>query len=576
VSACEPIKRKLAGLAALTCLALSPPAWASEASVAYFTRERAAAVPVLLSAEDRRYYAGLYAAIEGRDWARTEALLAERPEGPLHGAAQARYYLDPASPQIALPRLTAWLETHPDMPQAPEIARIALTRGLQAAPGLPRAQQLRAQPGLSRRTRPRSVDDGTMPAQVAAAINQRITEDDPDGARLLLDGVDAALSSAARAEWRQKVAWSYYIENRDAEALAQAQTVAEGSGAWVPEGAWVKGLAAWRLGDCREAAIGFAQANKSADPELSAAANYWLARSFVRCRQPAQAALALRQAARHPETLYGMLALEQLGQEMPRDHLRPDLTAQDWARLESIRNVRRAVMLYELGRRADADALLRWQAQIGAAREFTALARLARALGLTTAQRTMAYNAPSGVRAEPAARWPITDRSPRGGWRVDPALAFAHALQESSFREEVVSPANAIGLMQIRPIAAREYAPALGLNAATIDLKDPAINLALGQQALLALAASPNTQGRLPKVMAAYNAGMTPVTRWNAEIRDQGDPLTWMESIPFWETRGYVNIVMRNYWMYLRQAGAPAPSRLELAQNRWPAFPRER
>jgi soluble lytic murein transglycosylase len=140
----------------------------------------------------------------------------------------------------------------------------------------------------------------------------------------------------------------------------------------------------------------------------------------------------------------------------------------------------------------------------------------------------------------------------------------------------VVSPANAIGLMQIRPIAARQHAPQLGLSAAALDLKDPATNLALGQQALLDLAASPNTQGRLPKVMAAYNAGMTPVARWNGEIRDQGDPLTWMESIPYWETRGYVNIVMRNYWMYLRQAGAAAASRIELAQNRWPSFPRER
>lgn len=568
----ERVIRRLAPLALL----LPTPALASPASVEYFTQTRAAAVPRLLSVDDRAWYLGLFAALDAKDWARAEALFAERPDGPLHGIARAAYYLDPASPRIDLPRLAEWLEKYPELPQAPEIARVALTRGLEAAPRLPRAQQLRAQPGLTRRNRPRSVDDGTMPPQVASAINERITQDDPDGARLLLDGVDATLSSAARAEWRQKVAWSYYIENRDADAFAQAQTVAEGSGAWVPEGAWVKGLAAWRLGDCREAAIGFAQANKSADPELSAAANYWLARTFVRCRQPAQAALALRQAARHPETLYGMLAFEQLGRDLPADHLRPDLTEQDWARLARVENARRAVMLYELGRRAEADAMLRWQAQIGEPRDFTALARLARALGLTTAQRSMAYNAPSGARAEPAARWPITDRAPRGGWKVDPALAFAHALQESSFREEVVSPANAIGLMQIRPIAAREYAPALGLNASALDLKDPAINLALGQQALSALAASPNTRGHLPKVMAAYNAGMTPVARWNSEIRDQGDPLTWMESIPYWETRGYVNIVMRNYWMYLRQAGAPAASRIALAQNQWPSFPRER
>ena len=561
---------------ALAVFALPLPTFASTASVAYFTQARAAALPVLLSAEERAWYGQLFAAIDGKAWDRVEALLAERPDGPLHGVARAEYYLDPASPQIDLPRLTAWLDKHPELPQAPEITRVALARGLTTAPPLPQARQLRPQPGLTRRNRPRSIEDGTMPAELARAITERIAQDDPDGARLLLDGVDAALSSEARAEWRQKIAWSYYIENRDADALAQARTVAEGRGPWVAEGAWVAGLAAWRMRDCREAAIGFARANGSADVELAAAANYWLARTFIRCRQPAQAALALRQAARHDETLYGMLALEQLGQALPADHLRPDLTARDWQRLERAPNTRRAVMLAELGRRAEADALLRHQARIGAPQDFPALARLARALGLTTAQRSLAHSAPPGVTPEPAARWPVTDRVPRGGWTVDPALAFAHALQESSFREEVVSPANAIGLMQIRPIAAREHAGQVRMDASYLDLKDPATNLAIGQQALSAIAANPNTRGQLPKVMAAYNAGMTPVARWNSEIRDQGDPLLWMESVPYWETRGYVNIVMRNYWMYLRQAGAPAPSRIELAQNRWPGFPREK
>jgi soluble lytic murein transglycosylase len=80
------------------------------------------------------------------------------------------------------------------------------------------------------------------------------------------------------------------------------------------------------------------------------------------------------------------------------------------------------------------------------------------------------------------------------------------------------------------------------------------------------------TGGLLPKVMAAYNAGL-PVSRWNTEIRDKGDPLLWMESVPYWETRGYVNIVMRNYWMYERQAGGPSESRIALAQGMWPTFP---
>ena len=108
------------------------------------------------------------------------------------------------------------------------------------------------------------------------------------------------------------------------------------------------------------------------------------------------------------------------------------------------------------------------------------------------------------------------------------------------------------------------------------DLKDPAVNLAFGQRTLESLNSSNFTQGTLPKVMAAYNAGPTPVSRWESEIRDQGDPLLYMESIPYWETRGYVAIVMRNYWMYLRQADADAPSRVDLAENDWPMFPRAR
>ena len=81
------------------------------------------------------------------------------------------------------------------------------------------------------------------------------------------------------------------------------------------------------------------------------------------------------------------------------------------------------------------------------------------------------------------------------------------------------------------------------------------------------------TGGKLPKIMAAYNAGLTPISRWNSEINDKNDPLLYMESIPYWETRGYVAIVMRNFWMYQRAEGDQSPSRRALAQGQWPGFP---
>ena len=185
----------------------------------------------------------------------------------------------------------------------------------------------------------------------------------------------------------------------------------------------------------------------------------------------------------------------------------------------------------------------------------------------------MAGNLPGGASPEPAARYPTPKWAPVGGWRVDPALVYAHTLQESVFRTAVTSPAGAKGLMQIMPAAARDHAAGLGVSGTPSDLARPEINLAFGQQHLQMLKDSPGTQGLLPKVMAAYNAGLLPITRWNTEIKDQGDPLLWIESIPYWETRGYVNIVMRNYWMYERQAGGPSESRLALVQGLWPTFP---
>jgi soluble lytic murein transglycosylase len=60
---------------------------------------------------------------------------------------------------------------------------------------------------------------------------------------------------------------------------------------------------------------------------------------------------------------------------------------------------------------------------------------------------------------------------------------------------------------------------------------------------------------------------------WNSDVRDGGDPLLYIESIPYWETRGYVMTVLRNYWMYENQEGRKSASREALTQGLWPKFP---
>jgi soluble lytic murein transglycosylase-like protein len=370
------------------------------------------------------------------------------------------------------------------------------------------------------------------------------------------------------------VAWSFYIENQDAPAYELAQLAAQGVGPWVGEAWWTAGLAAWRLGDCDGAALAFQNAAaRSENAELTSAAYYWQGRALVRCRKPEQAATILRKAAARDETFYGMLATEQLGMRLPQQHAGADFTQADWQTLRNDGNVRVAVALAEIGEDGLADQVLRHQARIGSPSEYGPLSRLARDLGLPSTQLWMAYNAPNGGRPTPASRFPTPKWQPVGGWQVDPALVYAHVLQESVFQTGVVSPMGARGLMQIMPAAAQDHANALGYSGSASDLNKPEVNLAFGQRHLLALRDAAGTQGLLPKVMAAYNAGPLPISRWQTEIRDQGDPLLWMESVPYWETRGYVNIVMRNYWMYERQAGGISESREALAQGMWPTFP---
>ena len=578
VTRAHGLRATVLAVTALLGMTQALPAHASSAAADYFrSRADRTAVPTLLTQDDRDYYRQLFAALSRQDWTSARQMFDKRPDGPLHPVARAQYYLAANSPHAELQSLTDLIAQAPDLPWSDALARLAIKRGATALPAtLPGAQQLFSQPAMARRAKPHSIADGTMPEAIASAIWVKIKANDPTGARILLDGIDATLSSDARAEWRQKIGWAFYINNDDATARTVAQSAFDGgSGPWVAEAAWTAGLAAWRLDDFKGAADSFARAaGMTQNPELASAANYWASRAWLRARQPERVGPALRAAAAQRDTLYGMLAAEALGLHETAATAAPDFSNDDWQKLRSVTNVRLAVQLAEIGADGLADQVLRYQARIGDPTLYAPLSRLARDLGLPATQLWMAANAPAGAHADDAARFPAPKWVPANGWKVDPALLFAHALQESNFRTEVTSPAGARGLMQVLPGTARlliRNEPMMEGRDKQLELPD--VNLAFGQTYLTVLRDKPATQGLLPKVIAAYNAGPLPIDRWNTQIRDHGDPLLWMESIPYWETRGYVVAVMRNYWMYERQAGGSSDSRLGLVQLMWPKFP---
>lgn len=558
------------GAALISC----QPAMAEDSSYSYFSsRVAKTKVPDLLSSSEREYYAQVFGAIRGQNWAKASELLDSRDKGLLHDIARAELYLAANSPRIEMGPLLSLLNAAPDLPHAERLAILATKRGATILPDRPQMVRMASFGGLTRRGKPRSVADGTVPPSLAATIQERIVADDPAGAAAALAEQIDSLSPHARTELQQRVAWSYYLENRDQEALAMARAATLGSGEWLGEAHWTAGLAAWRLGDCAAALQGFEGAAANAwNEEQRAAGYYWASRAATRCRRPDLVQANLRAASQYGETLYGVLAGEQLG--LADASVRaPDFSDSDWKTLKDRANVRRAIALTQIGESTLADQVLRHEAQIAGDSAHDCLLRLARDLSMPQTQMWLAQNGPQGSRPDTFARFPSPRWVPVEGWRVDPALVYAHTLQESNFRSDARSPADARGLMQVRPGTAMDMARARGQSLDASALYQPAINLEYGQRYLEFLSGRPETQGLLPKIIAAYNAGPLPVSRWNEKVRDNGDPLLFIESIPYWETRAYVGIILRNYWMYEKQAGVNSKSATGLAQGMWPRFP---
>jgi soluble lytic murein transglycosylase len=134
---------------------------------------------------------------------------------------------------------------------------------------------------------------------------------------------------------------------------------------------------------------------------------------------------------------------------------------------------------------------------------------------------------------------------------LDPTLVAAVIRQESNFTPTAVSPAGAVGLMQLMPDVGRSLWNALGAQHGDVPwspalLRQPDVNVALGTRHLAtALAQYPD----LAYALAAYNAGGTPVARWRKRA-GTSDPELFVERIPYDETRDYVRIVTRNAAFY--------------------------
>jgi soluble lytic murein transglycosylase len=137
---------------------------------------------------------------------------------------------------------------------------------------------------------------------------------------------------------------------------------------------------------------------------------------------------------------------------------------------------------------------------------------------------------------------------------LDPYLVAALIRQESEFNPAAVSRANAVGLMQLLPKVGKSVAKQQKLkHFSTPQLFAPGVNLQLGTRYFRGLV---DKFGALEYALAAYNAGADRVQDWLGEGKFR-DPQEFVESIPFTETREYVQAILRNANVYRQLYGAP-------------------
>ncbi len=318
---------------------------------------------------------------------------------------------------------------------------------------------------------------------------------------------------------------------------------------------WAGGTnALWRLGDGRSAAPLFYRYGAAAQtPQTRSKGFYWAGLASKRSGDSAGANRYFEMAARYPERFYGQLALGELGRNVPSLAVRADARPSEQQR-NAFQNSSIANAAREVARGAPWRTGIRFYQEVARSADTAEEHQLVADLALQTGRRDLAVNVTEAAGADGIdgfilQGFPTLQTPASANW------TFVHAIarQESQFAENAISHAGASGLMQLMPGTAREQSGMLGMSYRQTDLiNNPAYNVQLGNAYFARM--MDYFSGSYPLAIAAYNAGPGNVNKW---LRANGDPrngsidwLTWIERIPIFETKNYVQRVIENAAVY--------------------------
>lgn len=293
-------------------------------------------------------------------------------------------------------------------------------------------------------------------------------------------------------------------------------------------------------------------------PVSQARGAYWAGRAAADRGYATLATAWYDSAARNLTTYYGQLAAAKIGGDGKAAILEePQPTKGDTAQFDR-RDLVVIVRALDEANAADfaKPFVLHLADTAQSPAEYVLIARLAESIGQADLAVATAKRASYAGVTLLAEGYPVVDIPP--GSTVESPLVLAMTRQESAFDAHALSPAGARGMMQLLPATAKIVAKSLALPFSDRRLgTDARYNLTLGRGYLERLL--DNFSGSYVLAIASYNAGPARIHQW---VHDLGDPrakdidvIDWVESIPYFETRSYVQRVLENLQVYRLKLG---------------------
>lgn len=521
--------------------------------------------------------------------AKANAKMLQLKNRDLRGHILAQRYLENDDYKSSYQELYNWMVEYNDLPQASKIYELAMRKKSAGDKTMAQPKAKRHIIGnletldfsgkiyASKKTRNSTQNQAYLNLKHAVRLNVQHNEPTQALNKINANGSLALMDDVEYDRLRADIAAGYLYSGRINHAYRLSRESLERSGAKVPQAAWVKGLVLWQKENYKDAAKAFEVAASSdySTGWTKSAAAYWASRSYARAKNKRAMKRSIKQAAEYPRTFYGVIANYALGNDDVYNWSVPYYNKAQEKTLASYPAGRRAIMLIQAGREDLAQQELQYAAIKNDKEYREAVIAFANHYNLSDLSLRLA-NAfrPDEDNLYDAALYPDTPWAPFSGYKVDKALINAVIRQESRFKVRAKNASGATGLMQVMPDTARYILTKTDdVNDSAMDyLHKPEVNMEFGQTYLKYLLNHKVVGNDLFSMAMAYNAGPGNLSKWKREREDMSDPLMFIETIPFNETRGFVDRVMANYWIYRMRYGQDVPSLEAVAEGQWPRY----